>query len=366
MNDYSQEPTILVLSQNGIQSARRCAEINVAGRRTLTADDLPEAMSVLRRDNPALVLVIPPIGDLPARELPKIIREIQPFHYLPVLVQAQRAGEELRCSFLNNGADDVITPETSAEELGARLHSLLRVKDLHDQLAASRAALQRSLDSERKLLSKLRKDNASLQEMCTTDPLTRVQNVRSFRDILDHEFKVAKRYNHPLSLLMLDIDHFKLVNDLHGHPAGDYVLKELAVILTRSVRESDVVARTGGEEFSVTLPRTDPRRCHVLAERIRRETAARGFAAYGKLIQLTISIGSSSYPRDAEVTDPRMLVYLADQALLAAKETGRDRVIAYHDLPAEVRRRLCRQYGNATVRKEIPCSTISPTGTYDD
>jgi two-component system cell cycle response regulator len=133
------------------------------------------------------------------------------------------------------------------------------VKDLHDKLAASRLALQEALRRERKLLAKLRRDNAHLQALVTTDPLTHVQNRRSFRDILDHEFKMARRYNQPLGLLALDVDHFKVVNDSHGHPSGDYVLKELAVILTRSVRESDVVARTGGEEFCVLLPKAATR-----------------------------------------------------------------------------------------------------------
>ena len=346
-------PLVLVISRDNVQAARRSAEINLASWRAAIADDLTDAMASLRREHASLVLVIPPIDDLPAVDMPAILREIEPFGYLPIVIQAQRPGEDVRCAFLKRGADDVITAETSGQELEARLHSLLRVKELHDQLATSRAALQRALDSERKLLIKLKRDNANLQELCTTDPLTRVQNVRSFWNILEHEFKMARRYDQPLSLLMLDLDHFKLVNDLHGHPAGDYVLKELTVVLTRCIRDSDVVARTGGEEFSIVLPRTDPRRCAVLAERIRREVSAHSFAAYGRLMHVTVSIGSSSFPADAEVTEPKLLTYLADQALLSAKESGRDRVVPYHSLPAAARRRLCRQFQQEREAKQV-------------
>jgi diguanylate cyclase (GGDEF)-like protein len=171
-----------------------------------------------------------------------------------------------------------------------------------------------------------------------------VQNVRSFRDILEHEFRIAKRYNQHLSLLVLDVDHFKLVNDNHGHPSGDYVLKEMAVTMKQSVRESDVVSRTGGEEFAVILPKADRSQAAMFAERIRRTIASREFTVYGRSIRVTASVGCTCYPADAEATEADMLVYFADQALLSAKESGRDRVVEFHELAPEVRRRLRRQY----------------------
>ena len=177
-----------------------------------------------------------------------------------------------------------------------------------------------------------------------TDPLTHAQNVRSFRDILHHEFNMAKRYEQPLSLLMLDIDHFKVVNDTHGHPSGDYVLKELAVILKQSVRESDVVARTGGEEFSVILPKGGAPEAAVFAERIRQHVRDRQFIVYGQNIHITASIGSACFPADAEIVEPQMLAYFADQALLAAKESGRDCVVPVSSMDMTIRQRLRRQY----------------------
>ena len=312
-----------------------------------------------------LALLHLPLDDLVAMDLPNVLRNVSSSSYLPVIIMADSPAEQHRCRFLDSGADEVMCTSVSADELVARVRAALRVKELHDQLAASRLALHEALRRERKLLTKLRRDNAHLQALATIDPLTRVQNRRSMRDILDHEFKIAKRYGQPLSLLTLDVDHFKVVNDTHGHPSGDYVLKELAVILTRSVRESDVVARTGGEEFCVLLPKADADQAAQLAERIRREVAARTFRVYGRTIHVTTSLGSATWPGDAEITEPDMLVYFADQALLVAKETGRDRVVAVRDLDPAVRCRLRRQYQavNSPIEEIDTCRSMVETVT---
>ncbi|MCK4276434.1 MAG: diguanylate cyclase, partial [Phycisphaerae bacterium] len=287
------------------------------------------------------------------------LREASTTEYVPVIVMAATVDEDHRCMYLDSGADDVIGEETSGDEMLARISSLLRIKGLHNQLAASRAALQQALRRERRLLEKLRRDNAHLQTLATTDPLTHAQNTRSFHDIMEHEFKAAKRYDYSLSLLMIDVDHFKVVNDTHGHPSGDYILKEMTVILKRSVRESDVVSRTGGEEFTVLLPQADRGQANTFAERIRKEVAAREFIVYGATIQVTISVGVATYPEDPEITDSQMLLYFADQALLSAKETGRDRVVAISDLEAATRQRLHRQY------MEIPHDDAITVATED-
>lgn len=342
-HDQKQPPLVLVVGKDRIGGLRRCSELNLGGCCATYVDDFLEALALVRASNVGLVLLMPPVPDFVATDLPGLLREIVPQSYLPILMQAPLPGQSIRCDYLRAGADDVLAPDASREELCLRAGALLRLKQRVDELERANAVLSQSLQRERKRLLQFRKDNASLQELCTTDPLTRLQNARSFWDILEHEFRMAKRYNQPLSLLMLDVDHFKLVNDLYGHPSGDFVLKELAVILKRSVRESDVVARTGGEEFGVILPRADVRRAAVLAERIRREVGARRFDTYGRSINVTISIGSASYPADPESTEPRVLAFLADQALLRAKESGRDRVVALHSLEGEVRARLRRQ-----------------------
>lgn len=338
-------PRILLMSRELDEVALRSSHLTKAGWQVIQVGEPVDALSAARSKDIDLALLHLPVDDMVSMDLPNVIREVSPSPYLPVMILAENPAAQQRCLFLNSGADDVICVSTSAAEMVARLGALLRTKELQDQLAASRSALQEALKRERELMTRLRKDNAYLKVLATTDPLTHVQNVRSFHDILEHEFKIARRYTQPLSLLTMDVDHFKLVNDSHGHPSGDYILKELAVILTQSVRESDVVARTGGEEFSIILPRADRADAIQFAERIRKEVASRHFNCYGRDINVTISIGVATFPSPAEdIGDPEMLIYFSDQALLVAKESGRDRVVDFHELAASVRERLGRQY----------------------
>jgi len=335
---------ILLMSGDLSADSEMCSLLSESGWQVLRAGDAIETFASVKSRDVDLVILHYPVDETSDMDLPNVLRSVAPAHYVPIMIIAPNAAEQRRCEHLNNGADEVISDENSPEEMIARIRALLRLKQLQDELAGSREALQKSIERERKLLSKLRRENAHLQALSTTDPLTHVQNVRSFHDILTHEFKIARRYDNALSVMMMDVDHFKVINDSHGHPSGDYVLKELAVILRTSVRDSDVVARTGGDEFSVLLPNTDHEKAIQFADRIRREVFSRKFIVYGEEIHATLSIGLATYPCDAEIVEPDMLVYFGDQALLQAKEEGRDRVASVSDMSREIRTRLRRQY----------------------
>lgn len=341
--------TILFVSNDGAAASARAAQLALAGLRVIHASDQIEMLSAVRTDTVDVVILHIPVADMLDTDTSNILRRVSPGSYLPIMVLAETAAVPQRCGSLDSKGDDVISVDCSGAELTARVRALLRIRDLYKQLDGSRAALQQALARERRLLGKLRRDNEQLQVLCTTDPLTRVQNVRSFRDILSHEFRVAKRYNQPISMLVLDLDHFKVVNDTHGHPSGNYVLKEIAVILKSSVRESDVVARIGGEEFGIILPKAGPTQAAEFAERIRKEVCGRKFIVYGDQIHVTTSIGAASFPGNAHIASPEMLVYFADQALLEAKETGRDRTVSFGNLPEQVRIRIWRQYASAPI-----------------
>ncbi|MCY2931324.1 MAG: diguanylate cyclase [Planctomycetota bacterium] len=330
MEDLDTTVWILLM---GEASPALTSSLGQAGWHVQTAGDEVEALTAVRNEPIDLVLLSLPVEEMVSEDLPNVLRRVYPGSYLPVMIMASGPAEEQRCRFLHSGADDVVCVSTGPAEVVARAGALLRIKRLHDQLSASHEALQQSLSRERKLLRQLRHDNEQLQRLATTDALTHVQNQRSFQDILAHQFRTAKRYAHHLSLLTLDVDFFKTVNDVHGHPSGDYVLKELAQIFLHSVRESDVVCRTGGEEFSVILPEADARQAQAFAERIRAQTAAREFIVYGQAIRVTVSIGAATFPTDVEITDTGMLVWFSDRALLQAKQTGRNRVVACGDLP---------------------------------
>lgn len=165
-------------------------------------------------------------------------------------------------------------------------------------------------------------------ELSLNDYLTKLFNARYFHERLLKEFANAKRYGSPLTLALLDLDHFKQVNDAYGHPAGDHALKIVAQTVSETVRQGDTLARIGGEEFGVIMPQTSTEQGFVLAERIRRAVKKRDIPLPGRgNINIRISLGVAG--SDAiQAESAAGLFAAADQALYAAKRAGRDRVVA--------------------------------------
>lgn len=201
-----------------------------------------------------------------------------------------------------------------------------------DRLAAGELSHRIDLPDSRnefhKLADTLNNMSREIESLVMQDGLTRLLNRRAFDDRLNDEYNRSKRYNQPLSLLMLDIDHFKQVNDTYGHPAGDEILRLMAALMLDSVREIDAVARYGGEELAVILPTTDLIHARALAERIRRSVASYEFKVAGKILHITVSIGLAVMPDHALTVV--QLIDAADQSLYAAKHQGRNRVCSYN------------------------------------
>ncbi|MWV46506.1 diguanylate cyclase [Paenibacillus sp. HJL G12] len=174
---------------------------------------------------------------------------------------------------------------------------------------------------------------AQLQIRASTDHLTQLNNLRQFEWSLQNEMAGAKLSGESLSLLVIDIDHFKLVNDTYGHAAGDEVLRDLGKILLDQARPLDIVSRNGGEEFTVLLPNCSAPAAFVLGEKIRKAVQANVFklpTINQKKLRITVSIGAATYPADTEgmqQTD-HVLVEQADKALYQAKNNGRNKVCA--------------------------------------
>lgn len=162
-----------------------------------------------------------------------------------------------------------------------------------------------------------------MELMAITDGLTGLLNHRSFQEKLAGEFHRIERHAEPLSLVLADIDHFKKINDTYGHPTGDEVLKKVAGILKKMVRDIDVVARYGGEEFALILVNTERDGAFKSSERIRKEIAKKSFTCGGKKISVTLSLGIASYPKDGKIKQE--LISRADAALYQAKAEGRNR-----------------------------------------
>lgn len=171
--------------------------------------------------------------------------------------------------------------------------------------------------------------NRKLRELSITDGLTGLFNQRYFMQALEAEYRRAIRYKRSLALLLLDIDHFKNVNDTYGHPCGDLVLKEVAALLKGCLRSADVAARYGGDEVAVILPETSKSKASEVAEKLRRQLEKSSFEWEGNSFSLTCSIGVAAVP-ETSIDHWNELLYSADKSLYRAKGKGRNHVIAFN------------------------------------
>lgn len=169
-------------------------------------------------------------------------------------------------------------------------------------------------------------ENARLYHIAITDDLTRLYTQRHFRTCIEKSFSDFQRYGEKFSLLMIDLDDFKRINDTYGHPVGDIVLREIAEVISGSIRDNDLAFRYGGEEFAVLLPGTGTRGCRHVAERIRRSTEESVLDKGGRNLRVTVSIGCATLPDTALTV--RDLILAADTRLYDAKKAGKNRIIA--------------------------------------
>ena len=208
------------------------------------------------------------------------------------------------------------------------------IQALFDVLRGARESEARFEELERRMLSLQRENldltvkNRELSEVSSRDALTGLYNRSFVIEKLDSELNRALRHGSPMALLMLDVDHFKSVNDTFGHAAGDLVLQAIGKLLRDSCRVYDIPGRYGGEEFCILLPETRLGNTNVVAERIRSRLATTELAAGGTSIRVTVSIGIAGLdsPEDVNEVSPSALIDRADRALYSAKNRGRNRI----------------------------------------
>lgn len=252
--------------------------------------------------------------------------------WLSVLIA--RPVEQLRRSTLKviDGDFDLEPIEASwreAKDLAASFGDMaISLQDL-------RANLQDRVDERTRELDEA---NRQLTEITVRDPLTGVHNRRHITERLDEEFSRSRRYNNNLAVAVLDIDHFKSINDTHGHGAGDEVLIGMAFCVQHNLRTTDQFGRVGGEEFCIVIPEADEQGIRRLLERIRQEIEALAFTFDGKKVQVTCSIGVAFL--DDTIISALQMIECADKALYHAKRTGRNRLIVYSDMSSDEARRI--------------------------
>ncbi|MFV3127431.1 diguanylate cyclase [Niveispirillum sp. KHB5.9] len=247
-------------------------------------------------------------------------------HYV-LRVEAVLSGQETPVATLSLPV--AVAPlwyETMAARIGGMLAMLLAILGIVQVRTAALSRQRRRLEAE---VAERTRDlvaaNSRLDVLASTDPLTGLLNRRRFLELAAIEHQRAARHGRPLSLLLIDLDHFKRVNDTHGHRMGDAVLRTAAGVLSASVRASDLAARFGGEELVLLLPETELAGAAGMAERLRRDFAAATTALDGKEVRVTASIGVAGWRGPGESLDA--LLHRADQALYAAKHGGRDKVM---------------------------------------
>ena len=223
-----------------------------------------------------------------------------PYTYV-VMVTGKDTQESRREGFAS-GVDDYITKPYRPENLENRLRAGSRIITL---------------------MKRLRKAEALAQKRAVTDALTGVLNRGAIIDAIKAEVSRSQRTREPLSWVLLDIDHFKQVNDTHGHVVGDHVLREVARRLTSQLRAYDRLGRYGGEEFLVLLPQTSPDQVEAIVERIRHSVADAPFDTPSGPIPVTISLGVASWP-EPTTHDLDQLIHAADECLYESKEAGRN------------------------------------------
>jgi two-component system, cell cycle response regulator len=302
--DVGDRRLILLVDELPEHQAGLVGKLELDGFITRLVSPGAEAQRLLSEAH-VVVLVLGPAGG-PSRALLQhlMVRDAESGGPLLVaLVPAEERAAMLAA--LRLGAEVVRTP-VDAEELLARMVRALQERDRVEALLARVNSLER---------------------MSITDGLTQVHNHRYFQDRLREEFRRAQRYDDPLSLILLDLDHFKNFNDQHGHQVGDIVLRDVAASLQRSVRETDLLARYGGEEFAILLPRTPMAGALTVAERVWRELGQL-HTGPERTLRVTASVGVASFPHHA-VGSAEQLVRSADESLYRAKHEGRDRVCVH-------------------------------------
>lgn len=304
------------------------ADGNAFSRRkimALLAEDSEHTIYPAENGNAALALAMEVLPhaiiahvDLPlldGLDLCQALRATEEGRRMHILLMADEHGEEQLTRAYEAGADGYVPNTISAQGLRIRLCGAQRLVQLQTAWEKDRMQL-------RQIAAELAVANRRLATAALTDPLTGLPNRRSAMDQLEQAWSAASRSGLPLSVMVIDIDHFKQVNDNHGHATGDRVLREAAAALRAAARREDSVCRIGGEEFLVICPNTDLKSALLSAERLRASLGAKQMTIGQTEKTLTVSIGVAT--RDAVTADMDVLVSLADQALYAAKAAGRN------------------------------------------
>lgn len=279
----------------------------------LEARDAEEGLRMAREETPDLILLDVRMPGLDGLSAAKLLKSEPVTKNIPIILLTACRDVTNKVQAFAAGADDYVTKPFAFEEVDARIGAMLRKRELYLALESKNQQLEVT--------------NAQLEELLVVDEKTGLANYRHFHRKLREEWLRGQRYGDPLSVVMLDLDDFKRLNDSAGHPAGDRALKEVATLVAGGARATDVPARYGGEEFAIILPHTDGPMAARVAERILAAVREFAFLADEHPARLTASAGVATFSTGSPLTSPEALVQAADRALYRAKDLGKNRVV---------------------------------------
>jgi diguanylate cyclase (GGDEF)-like protein len=304
---------VLVVEDSKTQRERVVGELEKRGYEVHAAVGGLEALGQIKADPPDVVILDVVLDGMDGYSVCRWLRLGESTRDIVVIMLTVKAEVKERVEGLHVGADDYIPKPFDMDELEARMFAALRSRNARIELRSRNTELEGML--------------TQTERLAMTDALTGVFNRRRFLDTLKHEWAAARRYKRSLCLLLLDVDHFKAINDSEGHAAGDEALKNVSQVIATSIREVDVCARYGGDEFVLLLPDTPAESAMVVADRVRNKLTRARAGWPGSLGALTLSIGIAS-STEPSIATPEELLEAADRALYEAKHQGRDRAIA--------------------------------------
>lgn len=297
---------ILVVDDSNVNLQVMEGYLHETGYEVDLVDNGIDALTLAQANPPDVVLLDVQMPGMDGYEVCAALKRDARTQAIPVMfVTANALGDDEMLKGYDIGAVDYLRKPFLRDELLARLQVMVRIK----------------------------RQQTDLERQVFTDVLTGLPNRRQFLTRLREEFSRSRRHELELTALLLDIDHFKNVNDTYGHDAGDHVLREVGALIGALVRTEDVAARYGGEEFTFLLPETALDPGLLLAQRIRRSIAALEIDYEGTVIPVTVSIGAANFPM-LPIQNPKELIRYADEALYRAKEGGRNQVQAFRTATA--------------------------------
>ncbi len=299
--------------------------LSLSGYEVLTASNVDDAVRIVLDQAPPIIITDYDMPEKSGTELCRILRQHEGvrFIYIVMMTASNDIGHLVEA--FDSGADDFVAKPVNPQELLARLRAGVRIARLEEDVDRRTREIHLLNAEMARTNEQLALVNERLKKMAVTDELTGLPNRREAMTRLREMWAADERYGCAFGCIMIDLDHFKNINDTFGHSAGDQVLQDVSHALRQKIRASDIAFRVGGEEFLILCPHTEPNGTESCAEKLRQSIDELAPSKAGRSLHVTVSLGVAH--RLPEMDAPEEMLRRADEALYAAKRAGRNRVI---------------------------------------